>query len=97
MVATPSFTGVPWIQWLVASPNLELSKQKPINFSMISTPSLFLQSTYYHFYLPTAILPKTFRVTFSIEAGDLEAGPLVTAQARVLEAPPVGQFGLPAT
>jgi len=96
MVATPSFTGVPWIQWLVTSPNLELSKQKPINFSMISTPSLFLQSTCYHFYLPTAILPKTFRVTFSIEAGDLEAGPLVTAQARVLEAP-VGQFGLPAT
>ena len=32
---------------------------------------------------------------FSIEAGDLEAAPLVAAQARVLEAP-VGQSGLPA-
>jgi len=64
---------------------------------MISTPSLFLQSTCYHFYLlPTAILPKTCRVTISIEAGDLEAGPLVAAQARVLEAP-VGQSGQPAT
>jgi len=48
----PPSLGSPWIQWLVTSPNLELLS-KPINFFMISTPSLFLQSTCYHFYLPT--------------------------------------------
>jgi len=64
----------------------------------IAFSTIYFRLPCYHFLpnLPTAILPQTLRVTFSIEAGDLEAGPLVAAQARVLEAP-VGQSGQPAT